>query len=398
MNIFFIPSWYPSPDAPLAGIFSKEQAMAVSHHVPACSIGVSLWGQKSEANLLWAKDHLKNIKKLLRFPAQHPYEKQLAKNYREFYTPALTWTDKLLKGNMKGIISANEQNLQRFIAKAGKVSVIHAHVAFPAGYVAMQLAKKHHLPYLITEQMSPFPFLCYRKGGEIMQKVRLPLQQADAVIAISPNAAADMELKTGVTPLVIPNLVDEKLFYPPESPLPTRPFTFFTLGRMVPQKGIPDLLHAISHLSRQYKDVTFRIGGEGENKTEYQQLAHLLGIAKRIEWLGELSRQQAAIEFQQCNAFVLPSLHESMGVVYAEAIACGKPIIATRCGGPEFIVTTTNGLLSEINQPRQLAAAMENLMEHYASYNPRLIRQEFLERFSSVAVSKQLYAVYKSMA
>lgn len=398
MNIFFIPSWYPSPDAPLAGIFSKEQAMAVSHHFPACSIGVSLWGQKSEANLLWAKDHLKNVKKLLQFPAQQPYEKQLTTNYSEFYTPALTWTDKLLKGNMKGILSANEQNLQRFIAKAGKVSLIHAHVAFPAGFVAMQLAKKYHLPYLITEQMSPFPFLCYRKGREIMQKVRLPLQQADAVIAISPNAAADMELKTGVTPLVIPNLVDEKLFSPPASPPAIKPFTFFTLGRMVPQKGIPDLLHAISHLSRQYKEVTFRIGGEGENKTEYQKLARLIGIAKRIEWLGELSRPQAAKEFQQCNAFVLPSLHESMGVVYAEAIACGKPIIATRCGGPEFIVTTTNGLLSEINQPRQLAAAMENLMEHYASYNPRLIRQEFLERFSSVAVSKQLHTVYKSMA
>lgn len=395
MNIFFIPSWYPSEDAPLAGIFSKEQAFTFSQHYSKVQLGVSLWGQKSESNLLWAKDHVWNIGKILRFQKQQPYDRQLSRNYREFYTPALTWTDKLLKGNLPAIVSANEQNLKRFTAIAGQVSLIHAHVAFPAGYVAMALAKKYGLPYLITEQMSPFPFFCYTKNGQIMQKVLLPMQKANQVIAISPHAVADIKSKTGVTSVCIPNPVDETLFSPAAPLPPSSPFTFFTLGRMVPQKGIPDLLKAISLIKNP--DIYFRIGGEGECKQQYQQLAEELGIAKRIKWLGSLNRTEAAKEFQQCHAFVLSSIHESMGVVYAEALACGKPIIATRSGGADYIVTKNNGLLTEVGNPLQLAEAMDAMRNTYSSYDPQAIREDFLARFSSAAISKQLYRLYEEV-
>lgn len=395
MNIFFIPSWYPSEDAPLAGIFSKEQAFTFSQHYSNVQLGISLWGQKSESNLLWAKDPIRNIGKILLYQKQQPYDKQLSRNYREFYTPALTWTDKILKGNLPAIVSANEQNLQRFTATVGPVSLIHAHVAFPAGYAAMELAKKYSLPYLITEQMSPFPFSCYTKKGQIMQKVLLPMQKANKVIAISPHAADDIKSKTGVSPICIPNPVDETLFSP-AAPLPaSTPFTFFTLGRMVPQKGIPDLLEAISLIKNP--DIKFRIGGDGECLQQYQQLAEELSIANRVKWLGSLNRTEAAKEFRQSHAFVLSSIHESMGVVYAEALACGKPIIATRSGGADYIVTKNNGLLTDVGNPQQLAEAMDTMRNTYSSYDPQAIREDFLTRFSSAAISKQLNRLYKDV-
>lgn len=394
MNIFFIPSWYSSPEHPLAGIFSKEQAIAMSRHYPDCSIGLSLWGQKNESNLLWAEDHVKNIRKLLHFPAQKPYDKDLSANFHEYFTPALTWTDKFLQGNIKNIIAANEQNLQRFCRKAGPPTLIHAHVAFPAGYVAMQLAEKYELPYLITEQMSPFPFACYTTKGKIMPKVLRPLQRAHAVVAISPAAAYDLEQKTGTKPVVIPNLVDEDLFSPAEE-LPEGPFTFFTLGRMVPQKGIPDLLRAISLLTN--KDARFVLGGSGEEHEQYQQLAKTLKIEDRLRWIGALNRTEAAREFRRCHAFVLPSIHESMGVVYAEAIACGKPVIASRCGGPEFIVNNENGLLVDPHAPQQLASAMEQMMEHYHRYHAGKIRNDFMNRFSSGIICKKIRSLYQAV-
>lgn len=396
MNIFFIPSWYPSADAPLSGIFSKEQAIAVAAHYPGCNLGISLWGQKSEENLLWTKDHIKNLPKLICFFGQKPKDLCLKDNLHEYYTAALTWTDKILKGNIKNIIRANEQNLARFEAKFGKVSVIHAHVAFPAGYIAMELAKKYKLPYIITEQMSPFPVPSYMNRGRIMPKVTIPIQQADTVIAISPHAASDIRQKTGVQSICIPNLVNESLFLPSNNVVSSQPFTFFTLGRMLPQKGIPDLLQAIALM--KHKEVRFRLGGEGDNKGAYQELGEKLGIADRIQWLGLLSRTEAAREFQQCHAFVLPSIHESMGVVYAEAIACGKPIIASRSGGAEFIVNKSNGLMVDVNAPRQLAAAMDNMVENYSNYDPQAIREDFMSRFSSTAVSEKINTVYKALS
>lgn len=396
MNIFFIPSWYPSADAPLSGIFSKEQAEAIAYHYPNCNLGISLWGQKSEDNLLWFKDHIKNIPKAIRFITKKPADIQLKENYHEYYTPALTWTSKILEGNIKNIILANEQNLLRFEAQFGKASLIHAHVAFPAGFIAMHLAKKYKLPYIITEQMSPFPFIYYLNKGRIMDKVTHPLQQASTVIAISPHAANDIGRKTGVQPICIPNLVNESLFRPSKIPTPPRPFTFFSLGRMVPQKGFPDLLHAIALMKQT--EVLFRIAGEGEKRRAYQMLAKKLNISNRIQWLDEFSRQEAAHAFQQCHAFVLPSIHESMGVVYAEAIACGKPIIASRSGGAEFIVNKNNGVLVDINAPKQLAAAMDNMVENHTSYDPEIIREDFLKRFSSSVISRKIFAIYQSLS
>lgn len=395
MNIFFIPSWYPSADEPIVGTFSKEQAEAIAKEYPESNLGISLWGQMTENNLLWAKDHFKNLVKILQFRRQKVKDISLKNNYVEYYTPALTWTDRILKGNINNIINANDTNLHRFEAHFGKVSLIHAHVAFPAGYIAMQLAQKYKIPYIITEQMSPFPFDCYIRKGKIMSKVFLPLKKADAVIAISPYSEADIRSKVDINPVCIPNLVDESLFLPSENKLQLNPFLFFTLGRMVPQKGIPDLLYAISLMNNQ--QARFQLGGDGENKLEYEKLAKRLSINERIEWLGELSRSEVATRFQQCHAFVLSSIHESMGVVFVEALACGKPIIASRSGGPEFIVNKDNGLLVDLSSPEQLASAMDYVIDNYSQYNPKKIREGFMERFSSKTVSAQIYSLYKSI-
>ncbi|WP_224998161.1 glycosyltransferase [Cesiribacter sp. SM1] len=401
MNVFYIPSWYPSADENISGIFHQELIQAMAAAYPALNSGVSLWGQKTEANLIWAKDHLKNFYKLLRFPLERNYQYTIYDNLKEYYCPALTWSDKLFQGNIKRIIEANDENLNRFESDFGKTTIIHAQVAFPAGYIAMHLASRHKLPYVITEQMSPFPFSCYMRKQQIMDKVLLPMQKADAVIAISPHAARDIQDKTGVQPVIIPNLVNESMFSPLAHPAKSsdkqeqQVFTFFTLGRMVPQKGIPDLLKAIKLMSN--KKVNFRIGGDGEHLQEYQALATQLQLDVNIQWLGELTRKEAAEEFKNCHAFVLPSIHESMGVVYAEALACGKPIIATRCGGPEFIVQEHNGLVVDVQAPDQLAGAMDLMIRLYSQYSPTAIREDFMKRFSSTAVTEKVYTLYRAI-
>jgi glycosyltransferase involved in cell wall biosynthesis len=401
MNVFFIPSWYPSADENISGIFHQEFIHAMALAYPALNFGVSLWGQKTDANLIWAKDHIKNISKLLRFTQERPYQHTNSENLKEYYYPALTWSDKLFRGNIKGIIDANDKNLTSFEFDFGRTALIHAQVAFPAGYIAMHLAARHKVPYVVTEQMSPFPFGCYTRNQQIMDKVLLPIQKADAVIAISPHAALDIQGKTGIKPVVIPNLVNEEIFSPSSPPYRSmdkgeqQAFTFFTLGRMVPQKGIPDLLRAIKLIGN--KQVNFRIGGDGDHLQVYQELAKQLQLDTNIQWLGELTRKEAAEEFRNCHAFVLPSIHESMGVVYAEALACGKPIIATRCGGPEFIVQEHNGLLTDVHAPDQLARAMDLMIRHYSKYSPVVIREDFMKRFSSRAVTEQIHTLYRTI-
>lgn len=397
MNIFFLPSWYPSPNSPLTGIFFQDQAEAITALYPEHHVGISTWGQNDARLLLWANEPRKSFSKLWRKP---PAEIQEHKpNLTTFFQPTFTWTRRVLQGNLSKIIQANEKNLLAFQARAGKVDVIHAHVGFPAGYIARELSQKYSLRYVITEQMSPFPFPYFLRAGKLMPKLALAYQDAHKNIAISHSLLHDMQAQGVMHLAYIPNLIDEDFFSPiwydyRQKPLTERPFAFFMLGRMVAQKGVLVLLDAIKLLLKKHTHIHFTLGGEGEEKLTYQKYAHSLGIAKHLTWLGELSRADARREFQACDAFVLPSLHETMGVVLAEALACGKPLVSTYCGGAESVVTPQNGVLAAVGKAEDLSDKMAHMIENFTAYPAEVCRQDALDRFSKKVIVDQLLSVY----
>ncbi|TAE07618.1 MAG: glycosyltransferase family 4 protein [Bacteroidetes bacterium] len=391
MQIFFIPSWYPSPNSPLTGIFFRDQADAITALYPEHNVGVSTWGQNDERLLLWAKEPLKSWRKIWRKPA--PCITEHRENWLEFFSPTHTWTRRVWAGNMRQIIRANEQNLLQFQVRKGKVSVIHAHVGFPAGHIARILSQKYNIPYCTTEQMSPFPFPYFLQAGKLMPALQLAYQHAQTNWAISQSLLADMQAQ-GVPRLAyLPNLIDETFFTPQEPRY--EHFTFYFLGRMVEQKGVSVLLKAIAQVVKEFPRVHFRLGGEGEEKLAYQRLATELKIEPHLTWLGEQSRQEARREFQDCHAFVLPSLHETMGVVLAEALACGKPLVSTYCGGAESVVTPENGVLAQVGKAEDLAEKMMYVLQNYTQYKPETLRQDALTRFSRKVVVDKLLAGYE---
>jgi glycosyltransferase involved in cell wall biosynthesis len=171
---------------------------------------------------------------------------------------------------------------------------------------------------------------------------------------------------------------------------------------MVAQKGILDLLLSIkAFIERlplpQRENVAFRIGGEGVERPNYEGTATELGLDKYISWLGLLTRDQAKQEFQNCDCFILASHNETFGVVFAEAIACGKPIITTRCGGPEVIVTEENGILVDVSNVDQFADAMVEIYYNPTTYSPEIIRNQFFEKYSRYVVVSQLENVYSQV-
>jgi glycosyltransferase involved in cell wall biosynthesis len=392
MNIFFIPSWYPSGSHPLPGIFFRDQALALARHYPELKIGISIWGQNDERMLLWARRPARSFGKVLTKSRYRSGVDSIATNVVEFHTPTFTWTDKLFDGNLNQIIRANDHNLRKFELEHGKVAIIHAHVGYPAGYIAKKLSEIHGIPYIITEQMSPFPHEQFSDStGKTAKRLKTAYEFSAANIAISDTLARDM-VEWGVKNLtVIPNLVDDVFFSVPIIPLRNEKFKFFSMGRLVPQKGIDVLLHAFAKLK---SGSVLRIGGNGETISEYQHLAAQLGIGEKVLWLGELTREQAAIEFQQCDAFVLPSRHESMGLVFAEAMACGRPVIATHCGGPEEFIDDNTGIVIEKEDIDKLVLAMETMITKAGSYSAQQIRESCRTRFSSGTICNKIMDQY----
>ncbi|MCG8308854.1 MAG: glycosyltransferase [Cytophagales bacterium] len=391
MNVFIIPSWYPSPNNPLPGIFFRDQAIALSNQFKDINIGVSSWGQNDERLLLWATSPVTNIAKSIGRPKS--YFRRINDQLTEYHSPVYTWTSKFRSGNMQNITRANLHNLHRFESRFGKADIIHAHVGFPAGHIAKKLSEIHKIPYIITEHMSPFPHRYFlKKNNKIDSRLLRAYNSADAIICVSAGLEKRMYAYGISQTRVIPNLIDED-FYSPAFHVPeNEKFTLFSLGRMVPQKGIDLLLKAFANID---PDAKLRIGGDGAELDNYKKLAIKLGVNHKVKWLGTLDKSQALSEYRRCNAFVLPSRHESMGVVFAEAMACGKPVIATACGGPEEFINHDCGYLVAPENQEGLETALQKMMNNYKVFNPEVIRRHFEFRFSKKIVCKQIKAIYQ---
>lgn len=393
MNLFILPSWYPSTTSPLSGCFTQEQAEAIAELVPDIRVLVSLWGH-ADAEL--SARSPRRWPQLLAWRFKQGNDQVRERNgVYEIFNAKILWSDRLPFGGVCQLMSVNRRNFKLAQKRFGPIDLIHAHVSYPGGYIASLLSQEFGVPYVLTEHMSPFPFPNLMRGGKPLPEIEEVFRKASATIAVSPSLSQRVASFGYPTPRVVPNMVDERAFSLGQSS--SNKTVFFTLCGISEQKGIDHLLEAIALWNPPADEFEFRIGGDGPKLEAYQAKAQAMGLHNRVHWLGHVSRAQAPTLFRDCHIFVMPSRHETFGVVYAEAIASGKPVIATRCGGAEFIVNETNGILVNVADVPALSQAMQTMAAQWSEYRPEIIRQDFEQRFSRAAVVKQLCALYENI-
>jgi glycosyltransferase involved in cell wall biosynthesis len=409
VHVFFIPSWYPTRDRPVTGCFLREQALALGRFGEGTRVSVSLHG--AGTYFLDPRSPGVAFRRLLRFfraPARSV--ETVAPNVVEIDRPVVEWSARLAGGNTRGMLSSHYANFVEAEKIHGKVDLIHAHVGFPAGWIAWQLARRFRRPFVITEHWSifmaasatirafPFPSRAFLKAdGSLAQRLIAPFLASARNVAVSPALAHAMA-SVGVTSVtVIPNLVDEERFLAGPPARSTDDFVFFSLCSLEAGKGIDDLLKAAERAMAELPRMRLVIGGDGSMRGALEALAGRLGISERVNWLGRVDPAVTPGLYQNCDAFILASRAETFGVVYVEALACGKPVIATRCGGPESIVHEGNGLLVPIGDVPAIASAMLKMARNPDRYRAEEVRCDFMEHFSRPAVVRQLLALYRSV-
>lgn len=395
MNIFYIPSWYPSQNSPNAGIFFKEQVLNIGKLYPSNKIFINLWGH--EDFTLHPQNPLTDFKKINRRFKTRSYIKPIASNVWEVCDPRLSWSSKIFNGNIANIVSASKNNFEKIAEKFGPIDLIHAQVSFPAGYISWKLSKKFKIPYLISEHMGPFPFDEYLQNGKLPKIIREPLKHAQALTAVSSSLKKQME-KFGIRNIeIVPNMVDENFFSLSPKKKFRKKFIFFSLSENSKNKGTGDLIEVIHRLVKKRNDVEFRLGGPGKDLKKYQKMVKSLGLEKNIKWLGQISREKVRAEMHQADVFILPSHFESFSMVTAEALVCGLPVIATRCGGPESMINTDSGFLVDIGNIDGMVENILKIMNNKTSYKSSKIRSEFLKKFSKKITAAKINNIYKKI-
>lgn len=299
--------------------------------------------------------------------------------------------------------------LQKLYARAvkefGKPDVLHAHFT-DYGYLAAKLKETEQVPLVLTEHSSLVNQ--DKLPSDIEQAAKLAFARADKLIAVSPALAEKMREHSHRSVLWIPDMVDTELFsYTDEheqmrslweeTELEGGEFSFLSCGNLRKVKRMDVLIQAFARAFRDCPKVHLTICGQGEEEGNLRKLIYDLKMENRIELAGIRPREEIAQRLQQADCFVLASVSETFGVSYLEALSCGVPVIATRCGGPECFVNEHNGLMVEPDDVEELASAMLTMYCNGGSYNRAAIAQEVRNHYSSQAVVARLMEQYEQL-
>lgn len=381
MHILLLPSWYPKNPSDVGGVFFRDQALALLNH-----------GHKAGV----ISPQMKSLRSLLQSSSKpsFPYFENDAgvPTYRKEVLAALP---RLPYGNYWLFTRAARQLMADYVREHGKPDIIHAHSAILGGAAAVKLGKEWSIPVVLTEHSSGFARNIYMKW-----QMRLATEAATdsrSCISVSPalgELLAEKLVATDVAWRWIPNVVADRFGSPVRKPIKARPLRFLSLALMTENKGQKDLLKAFRQVANAGISAELWLAGDGPIRSELEQLAIDLGIADQVRFPGLISPDDVPALLQEADVMVISSHYETFGVVAAEALMAGLPVIATRCGGPECIVGEGDGLLVPPKQPEALAEAMVQVGSNLDNYDPKEIASNAKARFSGPAVAEQLTKEY----
>jgi phosphatidylinositol alpha-1,6-mannosyltransferase len=198
---------------------------------------------------------------------------------------------------------------------------------------------------------------------------RANAQRADVVIAPSRYSAdvaqREYDLPAGKL-AVVPEPIELERWaalFAAAAPLPRGGPTILCVARMYPRKRIGDLLEAAALLRPRIPGVRVRIVGKGPEWERVVRHHAALGLGETVSLLGDVSRERLAEEYVSADLFCLPSVQESLGIVFLEAMAAGLAVVACRAAAmPEVVEDGVTGLLAPARDPVGLSAALETLV------------------------------------
>ena len=281
-----------------------------------------------------------------------------------------------------------------------RLDVLHCHGAYPAGYVGAAFKRLTGTPLVIRPHGADvLPGEWIDRDPRLAARMRRALLAADAAVAQGEFLAERLR-DLGVSKERL-RIIHNGVRLPAASPgpLPNEP-SVLAMGSLTPKKGFDVLMRAFALVQRRISAARLTIAGEGPEGPRLRELAGSLGVADAVTFPGLVTGEAKAALFAGARVFVSSARREPFANAILEAMAAGRPIVATRVGGNvEMVEEEVGGLLVEPEDPEGLAKAILRLLENdqRAAVMGRAARRRVAD-FSWETMADRYEALYQELA
>lgn len=288
-----------------------------------------------------------------------------------------------------------------FIAKALKknfdledFNIIHSHFLNVSGLATPYLDK----PTIITVHGSDWNN--FKNDIFWFPILENALKSSSAIIAVSSKLKEDIVSvipEIGKKVFDVPHSVDPFwLKLPISKKRDLKTIKIVTVASLIPQKGVLYLIKSLKELDLDISIhlTVFSIASNASYKNELLNQINELPESVTVNLLGESKREKIRDTYMNAHLAILPSINEGFGLSIIEANACGLPVIATKSGGPESIISKENGLLIPTSDEHALALAIKELIQSLDRIEPKKIREFIKNKFSPKSRKETLLRVY----
>ena len=375
-KVLYMTHWYPTPEAPIDGIFNRERAKASALFADTQVLHCA--GPDPRMRTLWRLEQVDDPAITDGIPTFRVFHRSLPGrlSYAAFVWSAI--------------------GAYRALTRRGfRPDVIHAAV-YQAAVPAVLIGRATGTPVVVTEYSSGYArglHDCVNRA-----KARFALQRAQRVLVQSAALQRAIE-QTGIRARfeIAEASVDLDLFRPASPAASDRRSRLLFVGLLgeAHVKGMPVLLESLARLSAHRTDWTLDVVGDGPARAGYERRVEDLGLSEHVTFHGLQPKSLVAGLMRRASLLVLANTTwDTAPNVVAEAQVSGVPVVATNVGGIPEMVSESAGILVPPNDPSALAAALERALAHPEAFDREQIAAAARARWNMPLAAARLAAVY----
>lgn len=277
------------------------------------------------------------------------------------------------------------------------IDVVHSH--FAGIWDLARVTRKVRVPLIHTEHATAFlpeqPIVEKRITRAGLARARRLFAQASTVIAVSEHLRQAI-LARGLAGnfSVLPNPIDTRHFSAREMPPHDDAIRWLSIGRLAPEKNPRLLLRAFASAVGKDPRLSLELIGGGVELPALRAMVIDLGLRDKVTFKGFVAQQHLPESLAAAHAFVTATQLETFGVAIAEALSCGRPVVAPAVGPVPDLISSESGLLVRPNDVEALTSALLEVASNLGRWSPTAIATAARRRWSDERVAEGLGPIY----